>query len=247
MKKLFLVVGMAGSGKTTFCQRLYTWLSSKSCTIDLETSCNKDICSINLDPAVINPKMPLTIDIRDYYELSEIMEKYEIGPNGACITCLNLFFLKIPDFIDKLNSKYIIIDTPGQLEIIWSASTNYIFNIFKKLEYEINVLYCCDSILSLKPIVFLNNMLFAINLKSKYDERIVMLWNKVDDGDFEKLNWMTDFIALKNDIENEIETGSLLNSVILYFEHVYSKFESISVSGLNDNGKFNFMQLFQIK
>ncbi|EOB13820.1 ATP-binding protein [Nosema bombycis CQ1] len=57
----FLVVGMAGAGKTTFCQRLYSWLSQENCKIDPKTGLNSSIYSINLDPAVLNCKMPLIV------------------------------------------------------------------------------------------------------------------------------------------------------------------------------------------
>jgi len=47
------------------------------------------------------------------------MEQYKLGPNGAIMTCLNLFVSKIDlliDFIKKNSTekgKIFIIDTPG--------------------------------------------------------------------------------------------------------------------------------------
>ncbi|KAF7684179.1 GPN-loop GTPase 1 [Astathelohania contejeani] len=102
--RIFIVVGMAGSGKTSFCQRLYSWLSQEKCEIDHKTGLNRNIFSINLDPAVLNPKMPLNEDIRDEIDYQEVMEKYNLGPNGAIITSLNLYLLKMDELLNRIEA-----------------------------------------------------------------------------------------------------------------------------------------------
>ena len=58
--------------------------------------------NINLDPAVLEVKFPANIDIRDSVKYKNIMKSYKlgtllailiwiIGPNGAILTCLNIF------------------------------------------------------------------------------------------------------------------------------------------------------------
>jgi hypothetical protein len=60
------------------------------------------------------------------------METYKLGPNGAILTCLNLFttkFDQVLQLVDKKKDKldYFLIDTPGQIEIFtWSASGSII-------------------------------------------------------------------------------------------------------------------------
>ena len=78
---VIIVVGMAGTGKTTFVQRLISHLSAKG----------KKTYNINLDPAVLEVKFPAHIDIRDSVKFKGIMKSYKLGPNGAILTCLNLF------------------------------------------------------------------------------------------------------------------------------------------------------------
>ena len=63
------------------------------------------------------------------------MLSHGLGPNGAIMTCLNLFSTNIHKIIDVLEKKtdldYITIDTPGQLEVFsWSASGKIISDSF---------------------------------------------------------------------------------------------------------------------
>uniref|UniRef100_A0A3Q1MHU4 GPN-loop GTPase n=1 Tax=Bos taurus TaxID=9913 RepID=A0A3Q1MHU4_BOVIN len=77
-----LVLGMAGSGKTTFVQRLTGYLHSQGCPPYV----------INLDPAVHEVPFPANIG------------EYGLGPNGGIVTSLNLFatrFDQVMKFIEK--------------------------------------------------------------------------------------------------------------------------------------------------
>ena len=82
-----LVVGMAGSVKSTFVQRLYLHLLDRSaCSLYL----------INLDPAIPffeddDEQNSFNIDIRDSVDYKGVMKEYNLGPNGAILICLNLF------------------------------------------------------------------------------------------------------------------------------------------------------------
>uniref|UniRef100_A0A672SE84 GPN-loop GTPase n=1 Tax=Sinocyclocheilus grahami TaxID=75366 RepID=A0A672SE84_SINGR len=76
-----IVLGMAGSGKTTFVQRLTVYLHSKKTPPYV----------INLDPAVHEVPFPANIDIRDTVNYKEVMKQYGLGPNGGIVTSLNLF------------------------------------------------------------------------------------------------------------------------------------------------------------
>lgn len=114
-----IVLGMAGSGKTTFVQRL---------TADIAMRTEKSPYVMNLDPAVSEVPYPTNIDIRETVEYKQVMKDYGLGPNGAIMTSLNLFATKFDQVMKILESKkdkheYVVIDTPGQIEVFtWSAS-----------------------------------------------------------------------------------------------------------------------------
>ena len=117
-----IVLGMAGSGKTTFVQKLEEEIADK----------DKESYIINLDPAVMDTLYEPNLDIRDTVKYKEVMVSNNLGPNGAILTCLNLFSTNIDKAISLLEPKqdldFIVIDTPGQLEVFsWSASGKLIF------------------------------------------------------------------------------------------------------------------------
>lgn len=78
---MLIVLGMAGSGKTTFINQLIKFLNDSG----------KVTYNINLDPAVLNVNFPANIDIRDSVKYKSVMKEYQLGPNGAILTSLNIF------------------------------------------------------------------------------------------------------------------------------------------------------------
>jgi GPN-loop GTPase len=76
-----IVLGMAGSGKTTFVQKINAHANLRK----------EPTYVVNLDPACHEVPYPCNIDIRDTVNYKEVMKQYSLGPNGAIVTSLNLF------------------------------------------------------------------------------------------------------------------------------------------------------------
>ena len=76
-----------GSGKTTFLHRLVA--HSQSLGIKGYV--------LNLDPAVLSLPFTANIDIRDTVNYKNVMKEYNLGPNGAILTSLNLFATKFDE------------------------------------------------------------------------------------------------------------------------------------------------------
>ena len=88
-------VGMAGSGKTTFMQRINAHLHAQK----------EPPYVINLDPAVLNVPFESNIDIRDSVNYKEVMKQYNLGPNGGILTSLNLFATKVDQILGLLEKR----------------------------------------------------------------------------------------------------------------------------------------------
>ena len=88
-------VGMAGSGKTTFMQRINSHLHTK----------REPPYVVNLDPAVLKVPFESNIDIRDSVNYKEVMKQYRLGPNGGILTSLNLFATKIDQILALLEKR----------------------------------------------------------------------------------------------------------------------------------------------
>uniref|UniRef100_A0A0E0KDH0 GPN-loop GTPase 3 n=1 Tax=Oryza punctata TaxID=4537 RepID=A0A0E0KDH0_ORYPU len=74
-----LVIGPAGSGKSTYCSSLYQHCETVGRTIHM----------VNLDPAAEHFSYPVSTDIRELISLDDVMEELGMGPNGGLIYCMD--------------------------------------------------------------------------------------------------------------------------------------------------------------
>ncbi len=105
-----LVLGLAGVGKTFFTKAFSELLDSYG-----ETT-----CLVNLDPAVIEVPYDPDVDIREYVSYESVIREYQLGPNGALILSCDMIsehLSKLVSDIGAFNADYIVIDTPGQMEL----------------------------------------------------------------------------------------------------------------------------------
>jgi len=109
LKSIFLT-GTAGSGKSLLTSKIYDYYTSNGAFVAI----------LNLDPGVDSLPYTCDIDVRDQIDIVSIMKQYELGPNGALIMANDLIASKIDqlqDQIDDVNPDYLLIDTPGQIEL----------------------------------------------------------------------------------------------------------------------------------
>ncbi|KDN38832.1 hypothetical protein RSAG8_09238, partial [Rhizoctonia solani AG-8 WAC10335] len=97
-----ITIGMAGSGKTTFVQRITSYLRSAPSPT---TGTPRAPYVINLDPAVANVPFEANIDIRDTVDYKEVMKQYNLGPNGGILTSLNLFTTKFDQVLSLVEKR----------------------------------------------------------------------------------------------------------------------------------------------
>jgi len=251
-----IIIGMAGSGKTTLLQRLNSHLHSMNVENVREGNVDNHLppCHyiVNLDPAVKSLPFNVNIDIRDTINYKEVMNKYKLGPNGAIVTSLNLFatrFDQLLSFVDKRAPmlKYVLLDTPGQIEVFtWSASGTIITETLAS-SYPTVIVYVIDTSKCTSPTTFMSNMLYACSILYKTKLPLILAFNKVDivPYDFAK-NWMTDFdafqAALKEDEHgnNEGYINNLTHSMSLMLEEFYRNLKCVGVSAITGSGMEDF-------
>ncbi|CCC71235.1 hypothetical protein NCAS_0G03480 [Naumovozyma castellii] len=243
-----ICIGMAGSGKTTFMQRLNSHLRSKKTPPYV----------INLDPAVLRVPYGTNIDIRDSIKYKKVMENYQLGPNGAIVTSLNLFSTKIDQVIKLVENKrdqfeHCIIDTPGQIEcFVWSASGSIITESFAST-FPTVIAYIVDTPRNTSPTTFMSNMLYACSILYKTKLPMIVVFNKTDvqDAEFAR-EWMTDFESFQNAVRDDQELNgdlgmgsgymsSLVNSMSLMLEEFYSQLDMVGVSSFTGEGFDDFL------
>ncbi len=246
-----ICIGMAGSGKTTFMQRL---------NADLHAA-GEPPYVINLDPAVLEVPYEANIDIRDTVDYKAVMEKYGLGPNGAILTALNLFTTKFDQVLDILQGtgdgtegaatsssssppaqRKIIIDTPGQIEIFtWSASGAIITEALASA-FPTVIVYVVDTPRCLRPATFMSNMLYACSIMYKTRLPMVVAFNKTDvqEASF-ALHWMDDVIAFQEALAaDDSYMSSLTQSMSLLLDEFYSTLRAVALSAQTGEGMDDF-------
>lgn len=230
---------MAGSGKTTFVQKLAEYLYDHDSPGYL----------INLDPACHDIPYPAHIDIRDTINYKKVMKDYELGPNGAIITSLNLFSTKFDQLVTLIEQRcneheHFVLDTPGQIEVFnWSASGMIITETLAS-QMPTSIVYVIDTVRNLNPCTFMSNMLYACSILYKTKLPLIVVLNKNDlqSGQF-LLDWMKDFDKFMNDLEScEDYSSTLTRSLALVLDEFYSNLRTVSVSSLTGLGLDDFME-----
>uniref|UniRef100_T1IR87 GPN-loop GTPase n=1 Tax=Strigamia maritima TaxID=126957 RepID=T1IR87_STRMM len=239
-----IVLGMAGTGKTTFVHRLATHLHAKGTPPYV----------VNLDPACRDIPYPCNIDIRDTVKYKDVMETYKLGPNGAIVTSLNLFATKFDQVINLIEQKrgnieYVIFDTPGQIEVFtWSASGTIITETLAS-QFTTVIVYVMDTERNTRPTTFMSNMLYACSILYKSRLPFIIVFNKTDvkNCEFAK-TWMTDFMAFDEALDSDKSYVSSLNrSLCLVLDEFYANLSCVGVSSVSGEGVDEFFEVVDAK
>ncbi|CAG2162438.1 unnamed protein product [Oppiella nova] len=228
-----IVLGMAGSGKSTLCGRLCGHLFSQKSMPYV----------VNCDPAVVSTPFPTNIDIRDTVNYKEVMKRYKLGPNGAIITCLNLFATQLDQVIQLVDKRadayeYVLFDTPGQIEVFtWSASGAIMTEALAS-RFPTVIVYVLDTIRSENPITFMSNMLYSCSVVYKYKLPIIIAMNKCDAIDCKfAIDWMKDWQLFQEAIEKETShMANLTRSMSLVLDTFYENLKAVGVSATTGQG-----------
>ncbi|KAH9475258.1 GPN-loop GTPase 1 [Psilocybe cubensis] len=245
-----ITIGMAGAGKSTFVQRLNSYLHSRDPPAPPYI--------LNLDPAVTYVPYEPNIDIRDTVNYQEVMKQYNLGPNGGILTALNLFTTKFDQVLGLVEQRadsvdYVVLDTPGQIEIFtWSASGAIITDAIASSLPTV-VAYVIDTPRTTAPATFMSNMLYACSILYKTKLPFILVFNKTDvqPHDF-AVEWMTDFEEFQaalaahggaRDSEGEpTYMNSLMNSMSLVLDEFYKNLKAVGVSSVTGAGFKEFLE-----
>ncbi len=210
MKSIF-IEGTAGSGKSLLTSKISEYYTSNGAFVAI----------LNLDPGVESLPYTCDIDVRDYVDIVSIMKQYDLGPNGALIMANDLIASKIDDIQDQIgnvNPDYLIIDTPGQIELFAYRSSGP-FLVENLTADEKMSIFLFDGALLNTPVNFVSIALLATSIKLRLNLPTINVLTKTDlIGDKLKdiLKWSTNLSALEEAISQEAdgETYSLTTSIL---------------------------------
>ena len=171
MKTIF-ISGTAGSGKSLLTSKLYDYYTKNGAFAAI----------LNLDPGVENMPYTCDVDVRDYVDYVSIMQKYDLGPNGALIMANDLIASKIDNIqneVNRVNPDYLIVDTPGQIELFAYRSSGPFLVENISSEEKTNI-FLFDGALINTPVNFVSIALLATSIRLRLKIATVNVLTKTD-------------------------------------------------------------------
>ena len=199
MKAIF-IIGTAGAGKSLLASKILDYYSRNGAFVGM----------LNLDPGVENLPYTCDIDVRDYIDIVAIMKQYDLGPNGSMIMANDLIASKIDGLqneIDNVNPDYLIVDTPGQIEL-FAYRTSGPFIIQNLNVEEKASIFLHDGSLITSPTNFVSIALLATSVKLRLGLSQINVLTKTDlieDKIKDILKWSTNMASLEDALAKDAD------------------------------------------
>jgi len=233
--KAIFVTGTAGSGKSMLTSKILEYYQKNGVFASV----------LNLDPGVESLPYRPDVDVRDYVDIVQIMQQYDLGPNGSMIMANDLIASKIDDIqneIHGVNPDYLIVDTPGQIELFaYRASGPFFIQNIDACEKTNIFLY--DGTMIVSPSNFISISLLATSIKLRLGLPTINVMTKTDlipDKIDQILKWSSDPISLEEELKTlEGETYSFATDILRTLNIGEFAGDLIPISNLTGEGMVN--------
>ncbi|KAK0179416.1 hypothetical protein PV327_005171 [Microctonus hyperodae] len=171
-----LVMGPAGSGKSTYCRTMQRYAADE----------NKVINIVNLDPAAEFFDYEPLVDIRELIQVDDVMEDNELkfGPNGGLIFCMEYLIQNrdwLEDQLGDVDGDYVIFDCPGQIELYSHMEImKELIEMFVKFNFRICGVFLVDSQFMVDPSKFLSGTMAALSVMINLELPHLNILSKLD-------------------------------------------------------------------
>ncbi len=190
------MVGTAGSGKTYLTKSFVDWLKFKKI----------DCIAVNLDPGADFVPYSADVDVRESFTIEDIMRRYNVGPNGAQIIGADMVTAMIDEIKEEIefsSAEYVVIDTPGQMELFTLRESSRILIDALGAERSVMV-FLFDPVVSKTPSGFLSLLFMSSSAVFRLNLPQIQVLSKAD-------------VLEEEEIERIVEWSSNPDSL---YEHV---------------------------
>lgn len=171
-----VLLGTAGSGKTSLTNVLQQWLKAKY---------GFSVKVVNLDPGAEGVTYTSDYDVRRIVSVKDLMLKDNLGPNGATLKAMEMIQKRFDEVENELlkiqkDADVIIYDTPGQMEVfVFHPSGPFILGRLRKLRSTVGV-FLIDPWLLNSPSGLAAALLLSIITKLRMSIPLVLVISKSD-------------------------------------------------------------------
>lgn len=176
MRYAQLVMGPAGSGKSTYCSIMQHSAADEMKTIEV----------VNLDPAAEHFDYEPFVDIRELIELDDAMEDEELryGPNGGLVFCMEYLIENstwLEEKLDDVDGDYVIFDCPGQIELYTHMKVmRQLIRMLQNMNFRICGVFIMDSQFMIDGSKFLSGTMAALSVMVNLEIPHVNILSKMD-------------------------------------------------------------------
>lgn len=198
MLKNIFVTGTAGAGKSLLVSKIHEHYEKNNIFSTV----------LNLDPGVKNLPYNCDVDIRRYVDTETVMKQYGLGPNGAAIMATDILATsidKIQIAVDSINPEYLIVDTPGQIELFVYRNSGPFLIQNLQADEKLNI-FLYDGSISTTPINFVSISLLAASIRLRLNIPTINVLTKIDI--IKKLDDVLKWSAEPNILEKRISETS---------------------------------------
>jgi len=202
--KVIFLTGTAGAGKSLLTSKIKEYYAKNSAFP----------ATLNLDPGVGHLPYSPDVDVRDYVDINSIMEEYALGSNGSLIMANDLIATKIDQIkteIDTINPDYLLVDTPGQVELFAYRESGPFFVKNIHGDEKMN-LFLYDGTMITSPSNFVSLSLLSTSIRLRLGLPTINAITKTDliqDKLNEVLEWSSSDYDLGDQISKEVDGETL--------------------------------------
>ncbi len=173
-RQFVVVLGPAGSGKTTLVSSFGKWV---------EKTQSMKVGYVNLDPGAEELSFTPDFDVRRLVRVRDVMHEYGLGPNGAFVKSADLMVEhlgEIMDGISQIDAEYVLVDTPGQMELfVFRDSGPEIVAGLKRLGFPVAVVVFDPSLARRATDIVALKLLTTV-VQLRLDVESIPVLNKAD-------------------------------------------------------------------
>lgn len=203
------MLGTAGSGKSLLTSKLYEYYTTNSAFAAI----------LNLDPGVVSLPYTPDVDVRDRIDMVSIMQQYDLGPNGALVMANDMIASQLSQLqteVDAVNPDYLIVDTPGQIELFAYRSSGPF--LVSQLNADSKTgLFLFDGAMAGDAVNFISLNMLSISIRLRLQLPFVTVLSKSDLPDIHTdsiIQWamnVTSALDATPDVDGE--TYSLISTI----------------------------------
>ncbi|KAG0488124.1 hypothetical protein HPP92_006659 [Vanilla planifolia] len=224
-----LVIGPAGSGKSTYCSTLYQHCETIKRTMHF----------VNLDPAAERFNYPVAMDVRELISLDDVMEELGLGPNGGLIYCMEHLEDNLDDWLEEelenyLDDDYLVFDCPGQIELFTHVPVlkNFVEHL-KRKNFNVCAVYLLDSQFITDVAKYLSGCMSSLSAMIQLELPHVNILSKMD------------LVKNKKDLDDYLEPEAqvLFSQLNQYMAPQYAKLNKALAELVDEYSMVNFVPL----